>query len=58
MLNYIFEVTDKSRSEAEEITLRTLRLDPSDLKFETVESGKGSFFGMKKKPAAVRAFVS
>lgn len=58
MNNYIFEAEGKSRSEAEEFTLHTLRLKEGDLKFETVESGKGGFLGItQKKPAVVRAFV-
>ena len=58
MLNYIFEASGKSRSEAEEYTLKTLRLNPGDLKFETVDSGKSGFFGLKKSPAVVRAFIN
>ncbi|MCB1178803.1 MAG: Jag N-terminal domain-containing protein [Leptospiraceae bacterium] len=59
MKNYIFEAEGKSKSEAEEYTLKTLRLENSDLKFETIESGKGGFLGItQKKPAVVRAFVA
>ena len=58
MLNYIFEVNGKSKSEAEEFTLKTLRLQPGDVKFETAESGGGGFFGIKKKSSTVRAFVT
>jgi spoIIIJ-associated protein len=46
MLNYIFEAEAKSKSEAEEATLKTLRLEEGDLKFETIESGKGGFLGI------------
>lgn len=56
--NYIFEAEGKNKSEAEELTLRTLRLEENDLRFETIESGKGGFLGItQKKPAVVRAFV-
>jgi spoIIIJ-associated protein len=59
MKNYIFEAEAKSKSEAEEITLRTLRLESGDLKFEVVDSGKSGFLGItQKKPAVVRAFVA
>ncbi len=59
MKNYIFEQEAKTRSEAEEIILRTLRLEPGDLKFEVVESGKSGFLGItQKKPAVVRAYVA
>jgi spoIIIJ-associated protein len=59
MLNYIFEQEGKSKSEAEEIALNTLRLSEGDLKFETVDSGKSGFLGLtSKKPALVRGFVS
>ncbi len=59
MLNYIFEQEAKSKSEAEELTISTLRLAEGDLKFETVESGKSGFLGLTaKKPAVVRGFVS
>ncbi|MCE9501433.1 MAG: KH domain-containing protein [Leptospira sp.] len=58
MLNYIFEAEAKSKSEAEESILKTLRLKDGDLRFETVESGKGGFLGItSKKPAVVRAFA-
>lgn len=56
MLNYIFEVTGKSRSEAEEYALKTLRLKADDLRFETIESGKAGFF--KKRPITVRAYIA
>ncbi len=56
--NYIFEAEGKNKSEAEELTLRTLRLEENDLRFETIESGKGGFLGItQKKPAVVRAYV-
>ncbi len=59
MDNYIFEAEAKSKSEAEELTLQTLRLQPGDLKFEVVESGKSGFLGItQKKPAVVRAYVA
>jgi len=59
MLNYIFEAEAKSKSEAEETTLKTLRLEEGDLKFETIESGKSGFLGItSKKPAIVRAYVA
>jgi spoIIIJ-associated protein len=59
MLNYIFEAEGKSKSDAEELTLKTLRLEEGDLKFETIEAGKTGFLGITaKKPAIVRAFVS
>lgn len=59
MLNYIFETEAKSKSEAEEITLKTLRLNDEDVKFEIVDSGKGGFLGItNKKPAIVRAFIN
>jgi spoIIIJ-associated protein len=59
MLNYIFEAEAKSKSEAEELALNTLRLEEGDLKFETVDSGKAGFLGLTaKKPALVRAYVS
>ncbi len=59
MLNYIFETEGKSKSEAEELTLKTLRLEEDDVKFETVDSGKGGFLGItSKKPALVRAFIN
>lgn len=55
--NYIFEAEGKSKSEAEEITLKTLRLSEKDVKFEVVESGRGGFLGLtQKKPAVVRAY--
>jgi spoIIIJ-associated protein len=56
--NYIFEAEGKNKSEAEELTLRTLRLEENDLRFETIESGKGGFLGItQKKPAIVRAYA-
>ncbi|EIE03330.1 MULTISPECIES: RNA-binding cell elongation regulator Jag/EloR [Leptospira] len=59
MENYIFEAEGKTKAEAEEIALETLRLEPGDIRFETVESGKSGFLGLtQKKPAVVRAFVS
>lgn len=59
MNNYIFEAEAKSKSDAEELTLKTLRLEPGDLKFEVVESGKSGFLGItQKKPAVVRAYVA
>lgn len=59
MLNYIFESEGKSKSEAEEIALKTLRLQDGDLKFEILEAGKTGFLGLTaKKPAVVRAFIS
>lgn len=59
MDNYIFEAEAKSKSEAEELTLQTLRLQPGDLKFEVVDSGKSGFLGItQKKPAVVRAYVA
>lgn len=59
MENYIFEAEAKSKSEAEELTLKTLRLESGDLRFEVVESGKSGFLGItQKKPAVVRAFVN
>lgn len=59
MNNYIFEAEAKSKQEAEEITLSTLRLDAGDLRFEVVDSGKSGFLGItQKKPAVVRAFVA
>lgn len=59
MENYIFEQEAKTKSEAEDIILKTLRLEPSDLKFEVVESGKSGFLGLTaKKPAVVRAYVA
>ena len=59
MLGYIFEAEAKSKSEAEEITLNTLRLTDGDLRFETVDPGKSGFLGLtSKKPAIVRAYVS
>jgi len=57
MLNYIFETTGKSKSEAEEFIIDTLRLNPGDLKFETVDNGKSGFFGIKKKSTTVRAYI-
>jgi len=58
MNNYIFEAEAKSKSEAEELTMQTLRLQPGDLRFEVVESGKSGFLGItQKKPAIVRAYV-
>lgn len=59
MNNYIFEAEAKSKSDAEELTLKTLRLEPGDLKFEVVDSGKSGFLGItQKKPAVVRAYVN
>ncbi|EKP13178.1 MULTISPECIES: RNA-binding cell elongation regulator Jag/EloR [Leptospira] len=59
MENYIFEAEAKSKSEAEEYTLKTLRLNADEVRFETVDSGKGGFFGIsQKKPAIVRAYVT
>ena len=59
MENYIFEAEAKSKSEAEELTLKTRRLESGDLRFEVVESGKSGFLGItQKKPAVVRAFVT
>jgi len=59
MLNYIFEAEGKSKSDAEETTLKLLRLEDGDLRFETIESGKGGFLGItSKKPAVVRAYVA
>lgn len=59
MNNYIFEAEAKSKSDAEELTLKTLRLEPEDLRFEVVESGKSGFLGItQKKPAIVRAYVA
>lgn len=59
MENYIFEAEAKSKSEAEEYTLKTLRLNSDEVRFETVDSGKGGFFGIsQKKPAVVRAYVT
>ncbi|MCB1156239.1 MAG: KH domain-containing protein [Leptospiraceae bacterium] len=57
MLNYIFESEGKTRSEAEQNALNTLRLDASDLKFVTVESPRFGFLGLTaRKPAVVRAY--
>ena len=55
-----FEAEAKTKSEAEEITLKAhLRLSEGDLKFETVDPGKSGFLGFtSKKPAIVRAYVS
>jgi spoIIIJ-associated protein len=59
MDNYIFEAEAKSKSDAEELTLKTLRLTSGDLKFEVVDSGKSGFLGItQKKPAVVRAYVA
>lgn len=59
MDNYIFEAEAKSKSDAEDLTLKTLRLGSGDLKFEVVESGKSGFLGItQKKPAVVRAYVA
>lgn len=59
MDNYIFEAEAKTKSEAEDLTLQTLRLQPGDLKFEVVDSGKSGFLGItQKKPAIVRAYVA
>lgn len=59
MLGYIFEAEGKTKSEAEEFTLSTLRLAEGDLKFETVDPGKSGFLGFTaKKPAIVRAYIS
>ncbi|TGK82157.1 KH domain-containing protein [Leptospira noumeaensis] len=59
MNNYIFEAEGKTKSEAEEYSLETLRLQPGDLRFEVVDSGKSGFLGItQKKPAVVRAFVA
>ncbi|MCB1192731.1 MAG: Jag N-terminal domain-containing protein, partial [Leptospiraceae bacterium] len=58
MLNYIYEAEAKSKSEAEQLILSTLRLKNSDVKFVTVDAGRSGFFGFtSKKPAIVRAFV-
>lgn len=58
MLNYIYEAEAKSKSEAEQLILSTLRLENSDVKFVTVDSGRSGFFGLtSKKPAIVRAYV-
>ena len=46
MENYIFEAEAKSKSEAEELTLKTLRLESGDLRFEVVESSKSGFLGI------------
>ncbi|MEM7180688.1 MAG: RNA-binding cell elongation regulator Jag/EloR [Spirochaetota bacterium] len=59
MLNYIFEAEGKSKSEAENNILTTLRLQADDVRFETVEAGKSGFFGLTaKKPAVVRAYIN
>ncbi len=56
--NYIFEAEGKTKSEAEETILKTLRLSEKDVKFELVDSGRGGFLGLtQKKPAVVRAYV-
>lgn len=49
MENYIFEAEAKSKSEAEEYTLKTLRLNADEVRFETVDSGKGGFSESPKK---------
>jgi spoIIIJ-associated protein len=57
--NYIFEAEAKSKTEAEELILNTLRVEESDVRFEVVESGKGGFLGItQKKPAIVRAYAA
>lgn len=59
MKNYIFESEGKTTAEAEELALKILQLSADDVKFETVESGKGGFLGIgKKSPAVVRAYVA
>lgn len=58
MLNYIFESEGKTKSEAEEIALQTLRLTEGEVRFETVDPGKSGFLGLtSKKPAIVRAYT-
>lgn len=49
MNNYIFEAEGKTKSEAEEYSLETLRLQPGDLRFEVVDSGKSGFLGITQK---------
>ena len=58
MLNYIFEASGKSKSEAEAYTLKTLRMNEGDLRFETADSGKSGFLGLKKSPVVLRAFIN
>jgi spoIIIJ-associated protein len=57
--NYIFEAEGKTKSEAEEKILNTLRLEEKDVRFEVVDSGKGGFLGItQKKPAVIRAYAA
>lgn len=59
MLNYIYEAEGKSKSDAENNILTTLRLQAEDVRFETIDSGKSGFFGLTaKKPAIVRAYIN
>lgn len=63
MLNYIYEIEGKTKTEAESMIMNTLRLKENEVKFVAVETpgstGKFSFFGISpKKPVLVRAYAA